>query len=124
LTRIGRFKEKSTQFYAANILLALECLHQHEIIYRDLKPENILIAHDGYAKLTDFGLSKDDMTYGKKTKSICGTSEYLAPEVFIGKGYGIACDWWSFGCLIYEMLVGLPPFYCKNKKYLVKTIVS
>jgi serine/threonine protein kinase len=83
LQRVGRFKEGSAQFYSANILLALECLHQNGIVYRDLKPENILIGSDGYAKLTDFGLSKDNML-GKKATSICGTSEYLAPEVYRG----------------------------------------
>jgi len=79
-----------------------------------LKPENVLIAADGYAKLTDFGLSKDDMIKGKLSKSICGTTEYLAPEVLKGDGYDSSCDWWGFGCIIYEMLVGLPPFYCKT----------
>jgi serine/threonine protein kinase len=123
LSKIGRFKEKSAIFYAANILLALEVLHENGIVYRDLKPENILISQDGYAKLTDFGLSKDDMM-GKFTNSICGTSEYLAPEVFLGKGYGMACDWWSFGCLIYEMLTGLPPFYFKSKNDLYNAIMN
>jgi serine/threonine protein kinase len=96
-------------------LCALECLHKNGIIYRDLKPENILVDSDGYVKLTDFGLSKADM-HGCEAKSICGTSEYLAPEVLNAKGYGFACDWWSFGCLIYEMLAGLPPFYYKTKR--------
>lgn len=81
------------------------------MVYRDMKPENILIGYDGYAKITDFGLSKEDMD-GKLTESICGTTEYLAPEVLIGNGYSYSCDWWSFGCLLYEMMVGVPPFYC------------
>lgn len=123
LQRIGRFKETSARFYAANILLALECIHKNGIVYRDLKPENILVASDGYAKLTDFGLSKDEML-GQKANSICGTSEYLAPEVYLGKGYGLECDWWSFGCLIYEMLVGLPPFYCSKKPDLIVAICT
>lgn len=114
LSKIGRFKERSAQFYAANILLALEFLHKKGVIYRDLKPENVLISADGYAKITDFGLSKDDMSEGKQTKSICGTTEYLSPEMLLGKGYDNSCDWWGFGCLLYEMLVGLPPFYCKS----------
>lgn len=65
LSKIGRFKQRSAQFYAANILLALEFLHKKGVIYRDLKPENVLIAADGYAKITDFGLSKDDMNEGR-----------------------------------------------------------
>jgi serine/threonine protein kinase len=116
-------KETSVQFYAANILLALECLHQNGIIYRDLKPENVLISSEGYAKLTDFGLSKEDMIQ-KRTNSMCGTSEYLAPEVYEGHGYGLPCDWWSFGCLVYEMLTGLPPFYFKNKADLYDAIMT
>lgn len=85
-------------------------------MYRDLKPENILIGKDGYAKLTDFGLSKMNMnTPNSIATEICGTLEYLAPEVYIGNGYGLMQDFWSFGCLIYEMLVGVPPFYCQDR---------
>jgi serine/threonine protein kinase len=123
LSKMGRFKERSAQFYSANILLALEFLHKKGVIYRDLKPENVLIAADGYAKITDFGLSKDDMTKDKQTLSICGTTEYLAPEMLLGKGYDSSCDWWAFGSLIYEMLVGLPPFYCKNQEELFYSIL-
>jgi serine/threonine protein kinase len=103
--------------------LALEHLHESGIVYRDLKPENILVAKDGYAKLTDFGLSKEDMV-DRETYSICGTTQYLAPEVYTGKGYGFSCDWWSFGCLIYEMLVGVPPFYCNNNDELYVAIMK
>lgn len=88
LQKLGKFQARSAQFYAANVLLALEHLHQRGILYRDLKPENILIGKDGYAKLTDFGLSKMNMDTPKATATeICGTLEYLAPEVYIGNGY-------------------------------------
>lgn len=111
LCRLGKFKERTVQFYAANILVALDHLHNNlGVVYRDLKPENILIGSDGFAKLTDFGLSKANMK-GRLSKTICGTRDYIAPEVLSGRGYGFSCDWWSFGCLIYEMLTGLPVFF-------------
>lgn len=116
ITQIGRFKETSAKFYAANVLLALECLHKNGIIYRDLKPENILIDKDGYAKLTDFGLSKDNFLSDQRANSFCGTVEYLAPEVLNKKGYSMSCDWWSFGCIIYEMLSAVPPFFSRKRE--------
>jgi serum/glucocorticoid-regulated kinase 2 len=80
-----------------------------------LKPENILIDKDGYAKLTDFGLSKDNFYSEQRAHSFCGTTEYLAPEILNKKGYTLTCDWWSFGCIIYEMLSAVPPFYSKKR---------
>ena len=75
-----------------------------------LKPENVLIDADGYAKLTDFGLSKENIHGNKDTKTLCGTPEYLAPEIVGKLGHGLAVDWWSVGCMIFEMLTGEPPF--------------
>jgi serum/glucocorticoid-regulated kinase 2 len=80
-----------------------------------LKPENVLVGGDGYIKLTDFGLSKDNITGSKDAKSLCGTAEYLSPEILKKEGHGKSTDWWSFGAIIYEMLVGLPPFYSKDR---------
>lgn len=80
-----------------------------------MKPENILIDVDGYAKLTDFGLSKDNIRGDNLAKSFCGTPEYVAPEVIKKEKYGKSYDWWSLGCVIYEMLSSIPPFYAKNK---------
>jgi serum/glucocorticoid-regulated kinase 2 len=85
-----------TRFYAAEILLALEYLHRKSIIYRDLKPENILLDTDGHIKITDFGLSKMMYSSNQKTYSLCGTPEYIAPEVIIGGGYTQAADWFSY----------------------------
>ena len=81
-----------------------------------MKPENILIDGDGYAKLTDFGLSKDNLKNDGLAHSFCGTCEYLAPEIIQKQPYGMACDWWSFGCVLYEMLTASPPFYSKKRE--------
>jgi len=79
-----------------------------------LKPENVLIDKDGYAKLTDFGLSKENISSNSDAKTLCGTPEYLAPEIVDRKGHGRAVDWWSVGAIIYEMLTGQPPFSLNN----------
>jgi serine/threonine protein kinase len=113
LQQIGKFKEKAAKFYAANVLLALNSLHEVGVLYRDLKPENILVDKDGYLKLTDFGLSKieNQVLEGEAKKQILGTPEYTAPEVLHGNGYEKPAEWWAFGCLVYEFLVGIPPFF-------------
>ena len=116
LRKEGIFKENKAKFYLCEIVLALEHLHKNNCIYRDLKPENILIDCDGHIKLTDFGLSK--LILSKKGEdrafTICGTPEYLAPEVIMEKGYDKTVDWWSLGALLYEMLAGFSPFKLKN----------
>jgi len=81
LSQIGRFKQDAARFYAANILLALKKLHSMNVLYRDLKPENVLVGGDGYIKLTDFGLSKEGVEGHQDAKSLCGTAEYLSPEI-------------------------------------------
>jgi len=123
LKTIGRFDEKRTKFYSAEITLALECLHQNTIVYRDLKPENVLLDEDGHVRLTDFGLSKESVQGKLVTHTFCGTPEYLAPEVIHGAGYGQAVDWWILGTLIYEMLTGLPPFFNQNLHVMYEKIV-
>ena len=111
LKKNGPFDEDITKLYACELILALEYLHQKKIIYRDLKPENILLGVDGHIKITDFGLSKyfhnfnDDNFSDDKAYTICGTPEYLAPEILLGKGYDKTSDWWSLGILLYEMLL-------------------
>ncbi|KAJ5080786.1 non-specific serine/threonine protein kinase [Anaeramoeba ignava] len=122
----GRFDEERVILYSAEIVLALEHLHKMDIVYRDLKPENILIGSDGHIRLTDFGLVKMNISKKKdgKTSTFCGTPEYLAPEILKDEGYGKAVDWWSLGILIYEMLVGLPPFYSENLNVMYQKILT
>eukprot|EP00736_Rhodelphis_marinus_P004792 Rmarinus@m.29730 len=125
LSRLGRFDEELTRFYAAEILLALGHLHAMGIIYRDLKPENVLLDEEGHLRLADFGLSKEGITESTKgATSFCGSPEYLAPEVLEEKGHGKAVDWWSLGSLIYEMLTGLPAFYSHDRQKLFKNILQ
>ncbi|EER06501.1 protein kinase, putative [Perkinsus marinus ATCC 50983] len=107
LRKVGRFENETARFYAAQIVSIFEYLHSKNIIYRDLKPENILLASDGYLKLTDFGFAK---IVEQRTYTLCGTPEYIAPEVLLNKGHGKAVDWWTLGILTYEMMVGYPPF--------------
>ncbi|KAI8900259.1 kinase-like domain-containing protein [Globomyces pollinis-pini] len=124
LQQEGRFSEDRAKFYIAELLCSLECLHSFGIIYRDLKPENILLDYTGHIALCDFGLCKLNMKEGNKTNTFCGTPEYLAPEVLIGKGYTKSVDWWTLGILLYEMIGGLPPFYDENVNIMYNKILN
>nr|AFD36235.1 protein kinase C6 [Acanthamoeba castellanii] len=111
LRRAGRFANDTARMYAAMVVMALEHLHAKNILYRDLKPENLLIDKHGYLKICDFGFAKhvEDRTW-----TLCGTPEYLAPEIIQSKGHGKAVDWWALGVLLFEMLAGYPPFFDDN----------
>ncbi|ODV60668.1 cAMP-dependent protein kinase [Ascoidea rubescens DSM 1968] len=111
LRRSQRFPNPVAKFYAAEVILALEYLHSFNIIYRDLKPENILLDRNGHIKITDFGFAKEVISY---TWTLCGTPDYIAPEIISAKPYGKSVDWWSLGILIFEMLSGYTPFYSKT----------
>ena len=108
------FNNEKTKFYILELVLAIEFLHKNNMVYRDLKPENILLDSKGHVKLTDFGLSKILDEESDKAFTICGTPQYLAPEVLLKKGYDKAVDWWSLGCVMYEMLSGKLPFAIKR----------
>ncbi|MEQ2268816.1 Serine/threonine-protein kinase N2, partial [Xenotaenia resolanae] len=118
------FTEPRAVFYAACVVLGLQFLHDHKIVYRDLKLDNLLLDRDGYVKIADFGLCKEGMGYGDRTSTFCGTPEFLAPEVLTDTSYTRAVDWWGLGVLIYEMLVGESPFPGDDEEEVFDSIVN
>lgn len=104
------FTPRRAQFYAAEVLLGLKYFHDNGVIYRDLKLDNILLTLKGHVKIADYGLCKERMGYGNTTGTFCGTPEFMAPEILLEQKYGRGVDWWAFGVLIYQMLLGQSPF--------------
>ncbi|XP_061339183.1 serine/threonine-protein kinase AtPK2/AtPK19-like isoform X2 [Gastrolobium bilobum] len=119
----GLFREDLARFYAAEIICAVSYLHANGIMHRDLKPENILLDSDGHVVLTDFGLAKK-FNETARSNSMCGTLEYMAPEIVMGKGHDKAADWWSVGILLFEMLVGKLPFTGGNRQKIQQKIIK
>ncbi|KAK7258242.1 hypothetical protein RIF29_32806 [Crotalaria pallida] len=154
LRNLGCLDEDMARVYIAEVVLALEYLHSLNVIHRDLKPDNLLIGQDGHIKLTDFGLSKvglinstDDLsapsfsTNGflgddepkprhsskreeRRKQSVVGTPDYLAPEILLGMGHGATADWWSVGVILYELLVGIPPFNAEHPQQIFDNIIN
>lgn len=121
LQKEGRFAEDRAKFYIAELVLALEYLHDNDIVYRDLKPENILLDANGNIALCDFGLSKADLK--DRTNTFCGTTEYLAPELLLDEsGYTKMVDFWSLGVLIFEMCCGWSPFFAEDNQRMYQKI--
>ncbi|KAL3819334.1 hypothetical protein ACJIZ3_005239 [Penstemon smallii] len=117
------FSEEQARVYTAEIVSAVSHLHKSGIVHRDLKPENILMDADGHVMLTDFGLAKE-IDESSRSNSMCGTTEYMAPEILLSKGHNKDADWWSIGILLFEMLSGQPPFTHANRKKLQEKIIN
>lgn len=122
LRQEGQFSESWSRFYAASVMLAFCHIHSRKIAYRDLKPENLVMDEHGYLKIVDFGLAKK--LEGGKTWTLCGTPDYLAPEVILNEGHDWAVDYWALGVLIYEMAAGTPPFYAEDPMEVYEKILS
>eukprot|EP00756_Hemistasia_phaeocysticola_P061220 Hpha_TRINITY_DN470_c0_g1::TRINITY_DN470_c0_g1_i1::g.27556::m.27556 len=119
----GHFSELTARYYAAQVYLALQSLHDAGVIYRDLKPENVLLDENGNAKLADFGLSTQ-VDQKERAQSFVGTAFYIAPEILQNKAYGTAVDWWSFGVLVFNLLTGENPFYGEKLEQIFESILT
>jgi serine/threonine protein kinase len=122
IEREKRLQESLAQMYAAEVLLALDHLHERNIVFRDLKPDNVVIDEIGHAMLTDFGLSKEGVSTLNGTKSFCGSIAFIAPEILQRKGHNHTVDIYGLGVLLYDMLTGMPPFYDNNREKLYHNI--
>ncbi|KAJ3264869.1 RAC-gamma serine/threonine-protein kinase [Chytriomyces hyalinus] len=122
ISSFGKFSEERARFYSAEILLGLECLHSHRIVYRHLQLENILMNKDGHVVIADFALSR--MESNTDAGLITGPLEYLAPEIIYGQGSSYATDWWAFGIVLYEMMCGSHPFYSADRNQMEHNILQ
>ncbi|TPX32289.1 hypothetical protein SmJEL517_g04587 [Synchytrium microbalum] len=124
LSKNGRFPRNTDgiKFYAAELLLALEFLHQNSIVYRDLKPENVLLSPEGHIKLADYGVCKENIGYGSTTRTFCGTLDTMAPEILTGSKYTRAVDWWSYGIMLYVFVFRSYPYKGNKEEDYLKEI--
>jgi len=121
LRKAGRFNEKASKFYASSVVTVFEQLHSKLIVYRDLKPENLILDDKGFLKVCDFGLAK---VVTDRTWTLCGTPDYLAPEIILSKGHNKAVDYWALGILIYEMCAGFVPYYSDDPMEVYQLILA
>merc|ERR1740138_265880 len=121
LRKSSRFEEGASKFFAAQVVKAFEHMHNANVAYRDLKPENLVLDEKGYLKVVDLGLAK--IVEGK-TWTLCGTPDYLAPEIILNEGHGKAVDYWSLGVLIFELNAGVPPFYADDPMEVYEKILK
>ncbi|XP_077459062.1 protein kinase C delta type-like [Stigmatopora argus] len=124
ITDKGRFDLARATFYSAEILVGLQFLHSKGIIYRDLKLDNVMLDKDGHIKIADFGMCKENVFGDVRASTFCGTPDYIAPEILLGHQYTFSVDWWSFGVLLYEMLIGQSPFQGDDEDELFESIRS
>jgi len=120
----GYLSNDGAKTYASEVILALQYIHDWRIVYRDLKPENILLDSKGHVRLSDFGLSKQLRHSNDRTFTVCGTAEYMAPEVVQARGHGFPADFWSFGVLIFEMMSARTPFDAENPYQIYQKVLS
>ena len=124
IQEVGRFEAERARFYAAEIVCGLQFLHKNGILYRDLKLDNIMLDKEGHVKIADFGMCKENIRGDAKAMTFCGTPDYIAPEILKGLRYNQSVDWWSFGVLVYEMLIGQSPFHGSDEDELFVAICN